>query len=241
MPFWRCAVSAVTAMVMHRSGTVAHVTQGATSSVKQRTETVVAAVAMAKYVGNALMATIARPKSDSALEQRILTLAVFCFAAATTPLPARSCQTVASPMPPVRSGTRRSAEASPRANGATVPADVAATTGSRNSSRGTPRTATPATEAPKRPRPESTAPTTSCSMSSSVSVFAPPKFVTRTLRRTPSDAETMPISAATKWTLRRLSLFSILKSRAAPTGSCFRLSLMFSLKSSFLKTSLYKR
>mmetsp|Transcript_52817 Transcript_52817/g.164154 ORF Transcript_52817/g.164154 Transcript_52817/m.164154 type:complete len:262 (-) Transcript_52817:1531-2316(-) len=240
MPFWRCAVSPVTAMVMSNNGTVDHRIQGPTSSMKQSTETVVAQVPIARYVGRALMASIARPKSDSALEQRILTLAVFCFASATENFPTRSCQTVASPMPPVRSGTRRSAEASPSAKGATAPAVVATAAGNKASSRGTPRAAARATVAPARPRLVTMVSNTSC-WSPSSSVLPPPKFVTLTLRLTPSDCETIPNSAATKWTLRRLSLFSILKSRCAPTGSCNKLSLMRSENVSFWKSSLYRR
>mmetsp|Transcript_79047 Transcript_79047/g.232075 ORF Transcript_79047/g.232075 Transcript_79047/m.232075 type:complete len:240 (+) Transcript_79047:2237-2956(+) len=238
MPFWRCAVSAVTQMVTRSRGTVDHRTKGPTSSMKHSTETVVAHVAMARYVGSALIASIARPKSDSALEQRSLTPAVLFFAAATTPFPTRSCQTVASPMPPVRRGTKRSVEAEPSTNGAMVPAAVAATAGTSSSSRGTPRAATRATELPKRPMFPAMA--SKISWLSSVSpccCVLPPKFVTITLRLTPSDWETMPISAATKWTFRLLSLFSILNSRWAPTGKSKRLVLMYSVNSSFRTTS----
>mmetsp|Transcript_27647 Transcript_27647/g.74919 ORF Transcript_27647/g.74919 Transcript_27647/m.74919 type:complete len:282 (+) Transcript_27647:1052-1897(+) len=234
-------------MVMSNKGTVHHRTKGATSSTKQMTDIVAAAVAMARYVGRALITSIARPNKDSAVEHLNLTVAALFFADATTVLPTRSCHTVASPMPPVRRGTRRSAEASPSTKGAAAPAVVAATAGSRTWSRGTPRAATLATRLPKRPRPPMTVSMVSCwksksdSSSGSFCTGVLPKFVTVTLRLTPSDCETMPNSAATKWTFRRLSLFSILKSRWAPTGSSSKLDLMRWVKLSLRKTSPYTR
>mmetsp|Transcript_38522 Transcript_38522/g.89341 ORF Transcript_38522/g.89341 Transcript_38522/m.89341 type:complete len:250 (-) Transcript_38522:413-1162(-) len=228
---------------MASKGIQLHRMKGATSSTKQTTDTVVQHVAIARYDGSALMASIARPKSDSALDTRTLTLAAFPFASATTPLPQRSCQTVASPMPPVRRGTNRSAVASGATMGTAEPTVVATAVGNSNWSLGTPRTAEEATDAPKRPRLVAASSMMSWAHSPCPDTLPalPPKFVTVTLRLTPSDWDTMPSSAATKWTLRRLSLFSILKSHWAPTGNAKRFSLIRSVKLSFRKTSEYRR
>mmetsp|Transcript_64148 Transcript_64148/g.199043 ORF Transcript_64148/g.199043 Transcript_64148/m.199043 type:complete len:242 (-) Transcript_64148:323-1048(-) len=240
MVFMRQEARTQAQAVTSSSGAVAQVAQGASSASKKTTETVVAQVAQARYVGKVLMESMAWPKSDSALETFTRRLATRRLTLAVTVLPVRSCQTVARLMPPVITGTARSVLASASRKGAATPTAVALAQAAKRpfSAGGTPRLTMAQNWPVSRPRPAST----SC-LRPEVMVLARlalPMLVTMTMRRAPlpmADCETMPSSAATRCTCRRLSVFNIRNSAFSPTDSFSSVSLTLSAKLSRRKFS----
>mmetsp|Transcript_55787 Transcript_55787/g.110831 ORF Transcript_55787/g.110831 Transcript_55787/m.110831 type:complete len:256 (-) Transcript_55787:76-843(-) len=232
----------VAPMVMPSSTALTHQSRCGIASMNKITEAVVAAVATARHVGISELESVPRPKKDSALLICCFVFATFSFARATLPLPDCSCQTVVRPTPPVSNGTAKSAAAvPPKVKFAATPAAVAASAGTSAgpSPAGMPRLAMPVTvRCVSISAPCATFAKAAGANVSSESILAPPKLVTATARFSWMDCETMPSSAAKRWTFRRLSPFNASNIMVPPTGSVLRLPRTDWLNSFVLVTLL---